>query len=123
MSIGAGLTGPRPPARGRSGDHARRRYDVVAPHAKKWAFKTMPNASGDLVIQVEHKDQPVELTPEEIVGIMLERMRDTASGPLNLRPRARPGQLTGARSRRHCLPNLPMGPRPPSPAQRTWASR
>ena len=56
------------------------RYEDVAPHAKKWAFKTSPGPSGELVIQVEHKEQTISLTTEQVVGIMLERMRDTASG-------------------------------------------
>jgi hypothetical protein len=80
----------------------------VAGQTKKWPFRTAAGPQGELLVQVEHKDDTVELTAEQVAGYMLERMRDTASGACNGRLGGRswpppPGRLTqsgwGARAR------------------------
>ena len=40
----------------------------------------MAGPKGEILVQVEHKEQTLELSPEQVTGFMLERMRDTASG-------------------------------------------
>ena len=38
----------------------------------------MAGPKGEILVQVEHKEQTLELSPEQVTGFMLERMRDTA---------------------------------------------
>jgi len=55
-------------------------YAEIASQANKVPYKCVEGPDGRITIEVEHNEEKLALTPEQVTGIMLERMRDTAAG-------------------------------------------
>jgi len=55
-------------------------YAEIASQASNVPYKCVEGPDGRISIEVEHNEEKLALTPEQVTGIMLERMRDTAAG-------------------------------------------
>lgn len=60
-----------------------RTFEEIQNHTKRWPFK-VHNNNGNIAIEVDYKRQTTTFTPEEITGLMIKRVKESAEAFLGV---------------------------------------